>query len=157
VKAAEKYAELERAGESRPLCRCHGEAMYWSSQRNRGSAGGRWKCEVKNRERAHTVRATPEGRVADGERMAQRREAGRALVKAEIVARGNACQDCGKPYDPKMGQFHWHHREPAEKRFPVGPQLAQALPRIRSELAKCELLCARCHVHRHRYGKRKAA
>lgn len=49
VKASEKYAELERMGEPRPVCDCHGEQMIWDS--DTGLNGGYWLCVVKRRER----------------------------------------------------------------------------------------------------------
>lgn len=54
VRASEKYAELERTGEPRPVCDCHGEQMIWDS--STGPDGGYWLCVVKRRERKNRYR-----------------------------------------------------------------------------------------------------
>lgn len=46
-----------------PLCQCHGEPMYWHKDKTR-SAGGRWRCAVKVRERAREHRQSAKGRAA---------------------------------------------------------------------------------------------
>jgi hypothetical protein len=46
VSAAEKYAEV---GDARPVCRCHGVAMYWHAM-DRYVAGGTWRCAVASRQ-----------------------------------------------------------------------------------------------------------
>jgi hypothetical protein len=38
--------------DARPLCTCHGEAMYWNKD-SRRRGGGFWRCAVKNREHCH--------------------------------------------------------------------------------------------------------
>lgn len=35
--------------ENRPLCKCHGETMYWQKD-SRTKSGGYWKCKIKLRE-----------------------------------------------------------------------------------------------------------
>ena len=70
-----------------------------------------------------------------------RREAKRILV-AEA---GGCCIRCG--YDTTVAALHFHHRDPATKRFAVGSRgLARSIASLREEAAKCDLLCANCHV-----------
>ena len=72
---------------------------------------------------------------------AWRRRAKRTLV-AEA---GGRCALCG--YDRSVAALHFHHRDPANKAFTIGGRgLARALDVLRSEAAKCVLLCANCHA-----------
>jgi len=41
VTPKEKYAQLEAAGEQRPVCDCHGEPLVWKREEDY-KAGGRW-------------------------------------------------------------------------------------------------------------------
>jgi len=66
VYAADKYAELEAAGLSRPPCKCHGEPQKWNADAQR-LAGGSWRCAVKSREADNARYDTPEGKAAKAE------------------------------------------------------------------------------------------
>ena len=69
----------------------------------------------------------------------------RAVVAAEKLRRGSACEDC------KYGRdLVWHHRDPSTKRFTLGYSIIKSYAAIREELAKCDLLCPNCHARRHR-------
>jgi hypothetical protein len=67
-------------------------------------------------------------------------------VKALLVAEaGGACALCG--YAGSPAALHFHHVNPAEKSFALGPTgVTRALERARAEAAKCVLLCATCHA-----------
>lgn len=70
-----------------------------------------------------------------------RQEAKRRLV-AEA---GGACQLCG--YDRCIRALHFHHREPATKRFALSSRgLGHSMAALRKEAAKCVLLCSNCHM-----------
>lgn len=57
------------------------------------------------------------------------------------------CKDCGET-DPVVKQFH--HRNPEEKLFTVGNSWhTWGLDMIVAEVAKCDVLCANCHLKRH--------
>lgn len=64
--------------------------------------------------------------------------------------RGKDCERCGFD-DPRT--FHFHHRDPKQKRFTIS-KVKQLTPRwkerILSEIAKCDVLCANCHAIEHR-------
>jgi hypothetical protein len=70
----------------------------------------------------------------------------RRRAKAILVAEaGGGCRICG--YDRCVTALHFHHLDPASKRFAIGGRgLAQPLDRLREEAAKCVLLCANCHA-----------
>jgi transposase-like protein len=71
----------------------------------------------------------------------RRRKVKRMLVEEA----GGACVICG--YDRHVGALHFHHVEPAQKRFHLGLKgLARALDTVREEAKKCVLLCANCHA-----------
>jgi hypothetical protein len=73
-----------------------------------------------------------------------RRERGKALIRE---AKGDRCWDCGSVLpSPKL---HFHHRDPAEKDKSVSQMSALSFTRIKAEIAKCDVLCQRCHTKRH--------
>lgn len=45
-----------------PVCRCHGEPLYWASDRSR-PRGGHWRCAVKRREHDRRYNVTAKGRA----------------------------------------------------------------------------------------------
>ncbi len=58
---------------------------------------------------------------------------------------GGGCSICG--YDRCAGALHFHHLDPATKRFAVGGQgLTRSRASLREEAAKCVLLCSNCHA-----------
>jgi ribosomal protein L44E len=71
----------------------------------------------------------------------------RTRRKAELVAAaGGRCVDCG--YATCLWVLEFHHRDPATKEFGVGG-FNGSLGRLRTEVDKCDLLCANCHRLRH--------
>jgi transposase len=70
-----------------------------------------------------------------------RRRAKRQLVEEA----GGACVLCG--FDGYAGALHFHHLDPAEKRFGLGSRgLARSIAALREEARKCVLLCSNCHA-----------
>jgi len=58
---------------------------------------------------------------------------------------GGACILCG--FDGYAGALHFHHLDPAEKRFGLGSRgLARSIGALREEARKCVLLCSNCHA-----------
>lgn len=70
----------------------------------------------------------------------------RRKVKAILVAEaGRACAICG--YDRCPGALHFHHVDPAVKRFELSAEgFARSIERARAEASKCVLLCSNCHA-----------
>jgi hypothetical protein len=70
----------------------------------------------------------------------------RRQVKALLVAEaGGRCAICG--FDEYVGALHFHHVDPAKKRFSVSRHgVTRSLARAREEARKCVLLCANCHA-----------
>ncbi len=54
--------------------------------------------------------------------------------------------DCGQCFPPCVMQ--WDHRDPATKAFPVSKMSNRSVPVILAEIAKCDLVCANCHLIR---------
>jgi hypothetical protein len=75
------------------------------------------------------------------EQVIERRRRLRATLVAEA---GGACALCG--YDRYVGALHFHHLDPASKRFALGGGDTRSLDRNRDEAAKCVLLCSNCHA-----------
>ena len=71
----------------------------------------------------------------------RRRRVKRLLVEEA----GGGCALCG--YDACMAALQFHHVDPSTKRFDVGGRgSSQAGAVLRTEVAKCVLLCANCHA-----------
>lgn len=71
-------------------------------------------------------------------------EDGRATIRA---AKDRPCADCGVAYPYYVMQFD--HLDSSTKDFNIGPRgstLGKA--RLRSEIEKCEVVCANCHAER---------
>jgi transposase len=65
----------------------------------------------------------------------------------EILVReaGGCCLICG--FAQYIGALHFHHVDPASKRFSVSRDgVTRSLRRAREEAGKCVLLCANCHA-----------
>jgi hypothetical protein len=57
------------------------------------------------------------------------------------------CEDCGETH-PACLEFH--HTDPSEKKFSIGRVRDYLSVRLlKTEIAKCRLLCANCHRKRH--------
>jgi transposase-like protein len=77
-----------------------------------------------------------------GERVARRRRRAKEILVAEL---GGACAMCG--YDRYIGALHFHHLDPARKRFGFGERgLTRSLAILREEAKNCVLLCGNCHA-----------
>ncbi|MDQ3768871.1 MAG: helix-turn-helix domain-containing protein [Actinomycetota bacterium] len=107
------------ADEQIRICRHHGETAH------RLRADGAYRCR-----RCNSVA------VAEWRRR----------VKVRLVAEaGGCCVLCGYSRHPAVLQFH--HRDPATKLFGIGSRgLGRAWADLRSEAAKCALLCPTCHA-----------
>jgi hypothetical protein len=70
----------------------------------------------------------------------------RRRVKEILVEEaGGRCRVCG--YDIYIGALHFHHLDPARKRFAVSHAgTTGSLRSMREEARKCVLLCANCHA-----------
>ena len=101
------------------VCRHHGETAH------RLRADGAYRCR-----RCNSVA------VAEWRRR----------VKVRLVAEaGGCCVLCGYSRHPAVLQFH--HRDPATKVFGIGSRgLGRSWADLRSEAAKCVLLCPTCHT-----------
>ena len=59
---------------------------------------------------------------------------------------GGECLHCGLVANPcNLPVFDFHHRDPSQKNFRIGSRINSAWQKMRSELDKCDLLCANCH------------
>lgn len=61
---------------------------------------------------------------------------------------GGRCKRCG--FNENMNIFHFHHLDPADKKYNISEKLNKGFEFIRSELNKCILLCINCHLIVHR-------
>jgi hypothetical protein len=76
------------------------------------------------------------------------------LVKLQCVKyMGNCCQECG--YSKCIGALEFHHMDRNNKKYNISSMFGFSWNNIKKELAKCILLCNRCHVEAEyelRYG-----
>jgi hypothetical protein len=68
----------------------------------------------------------------------------------ELIAslKGDTCLDCGGQFASRS--LHFHHRDPATKRFNVASGKLYAVATILDEIEKCDVLCPKCHKSRHK-------
>jgi transposase len=71
----------------------------------------------------------------------RRRELKRILVEEA----GGKCLLCG--YDRALSGLHFHHVDPAQKKFALSRQgVTRSMAAARAEASKCVLLCSNCHA-----------
>jgi Homeodomain-like domain len=99
-------------------CRRHGLAPFWLEGR------GAYRC----------MRCRVEA-------VARRRRTVRDTLIAEA---GGRCAICS--YDRCPSALHFHHLDPATKRFTIRSGRTPSLSRLRVEAEKCILLCSNCHA-----------
>jgi hypothetical protein len=70
-----------------------------------------------------------------------------------VGEKGGKCQNCG--YNKCLAALTFHHRDPMEKTFAIaGTRLrSYSIETLRREAAKCDLLCANCHMEEHDRGR----
>jgi len=71
--------------------------------------------------------------------------------RAFEAKQGRACKECG--FDNPLA-LQWHHRDPNTKLFTIGHGNKKACSdeKFWAEVAKCDLLCANCHILHHLSG-----
>lgn len=71
------------------------------------------------------------------------------VKKLAVEYLGNKCERCGWQGD--LSGYDFHHKDPSKKDFtPSAVELAnKSWDRVKTELDKCELLCALCHRLEH--------
>lgn len=80
------------------------------------------------------------GRFCGGCRVTRRRI---KLKSMAVEYMGGKCQRCG--YNTSVWALQFHHRDRAKKQFRISGG-TPGWDKIRSELDKCDLLCANCHA-----------
>lgn len=71
----------------------------------------------------------------------------KALKIKAVTFMGGSCIICG--YDKCVGALDFHHLDPTQKDFGISTGNTPSWGRMRAELAKCVLLCNRCHAEIH--------
>ena len=78
-------------------------------------------------------------------------DAERVQPVVDFIAAARAagsCARCGSSGRDK--KLHFHHRDPATKAFTIGSNAARrSLGAVVAEMAKCDLVCHRCHMAIH--------
>ena len=70
--------------------------------------------------------------------------------KLELIElKGGGCEVCG--YNKNLAALQFHHRNPKDKKFGLDVRSLGNLKMetIVNEVAKCDLLCANCHLETH--------
>lgn len=75
----------------------------------------------------------------------------RTAMKIMAVRKlGGTCKRCGwKPQDEEVVAMEFHHLGGEKKEFTIGRRLNYKWDSLAGEIAKCELLCSRCHRIEH--------
>ncbi len=111
--------DVDGDGNAIGQCRTHGATAFVLEGR------GYYRCRACRKER-----------VADW-----RRRAKLSLVDEA----GGRCRVCG--YDRYSGALHFHHLDPAAKKFGLAKGgFTRSIEEMREEAAKCVLLCSNCHA-----------
>lgn len=79
----------------------------------------------------------------------------RLAINAEIVRKvkqDKPCMDCGLVFP--MVCMDFDHRDPSIKEFNIASIRAGSAERLRTEIAKCDLVCANCHRIRTHGGEK---
>lgn len=63
---------------------------------------------------------------------------------------GGVCQKCNQEYHPAV--FEFHHIDPSDKDRDPSKMTGLSWIRLKTELDKCQLLCANCHRLIHHEG-----
>lgn len=71
----------------------------------------------------------------------------RALKLTVVTYLGGCCKRCG--YNKCIGALECHHRDPNQKDIALSNAKLVSFDKIKSELDKCDLLCANCHREAH--------
>ena len=74
-------------------------------------------------------------------------ETRRKLKEQAIAYLGGICKGCN--YSGCQAAFDFHHKDPSKKDFMIVEYRGTNLDKIKPELDKCILLCARCHRELH--------
>jgi hypothetical protein len=69
------------------------------------------------------------------------------MKQAAVTYKGGSCTNCG--YKRSIAALIFHHIDPSTKEFSIAMKYNFSWERIKSELDKCELLCANCHAEVH--------
>lgn len=73
-----------------------------------------------------------------------------AMIKFKRWKASQKCTRCGYSGDPQ--QLHFHHRDPSIKKFKIARMVYRyGAKALWEEIAKCDLLCERCHKQEHNY------
>jgi len=107
-----------------------------TKKRHRETA--KWKAALKR------YWQSPKGKAKTKERNRKRMARNRAFVLAQ--KQGKPCHDCQRVLEPR--KMHFHHTE-KNKRFSVSQGSLRTLRTLKTEIAKCLLLCTNCHSKRH--------
>lgn len=64
-----------------------------------------------------------------------------------VMYKGGKCEICG--YNKMcLGAYHFHHLNPKEKSFGISA-CTKSFDYLKTEVDKCQLLCANCHAEEH--------
>ena len=62
------------------------------------------------------------------------------------------CCMCG---EQRTEVLQYHHRDPSDKYFLLSRPRSRPLETIKEEIAKCDLMCANCHISLHYWERHK--
>ena len=105
------------------------------------------KAKVKDSNKRYAANRTQETIVKRKKKLHESRTLRYQQIKSfkEIIG----CQIPGCGYNTTGSAIDFHHINPATKIFCVGAKIHYSKIRVRAEIAKCCVLCCRCHREFH--------
>lgn len=69
------------------------------------------------------------------------------IKQKSVDYKGGECEICG--YNKSNRALSFHHKDPTKKDFTISEMSSKSWETIKTELDKCMLLCANCHMELH--------
>lgn len=123
------------------LDRACGQMKAYHARKKATDAAYRERRKELSRESGKKARADPAKRAKMWAKSRECMRARRDMIQAIKLERG--CKDCG--YKAHAEALDFDHTCPQEKKAAVSRIKTLSLEKLRSEMAKCEVVCANCH------------
>lgn len=109
-----------------------------------------WQATHRERAKIHVERCRyPNGHLLPFPSINRQAENMEYIWRAKELG---CCICCG---EVRTEVLLFHHRNPKDKKFNLSSPKSRDLSEIKAEIAKCDLMCANCHMSLHYWEKHK--